>query len=350
MTERSGTQSAAPHNRLDEARLQSWLTRHVPGFEGPLSIRQFAGGQSNPTFLVEAAGERIVLRKKPAGALMPSAHAIDREFRVLRALENTSVAVPRARIYCSDDTVIGAPFYIMDFVEGRIFTDPLLPECSKAERAELYDAMNDALARLHLVDWRAAGLQDFGKPHGYFARQIARWGKQYEITRTGAPTPEMDALLAWLSAHAPDDEAAAIVHGDFRIGNLVFHSTEPRVTAVLDWELATIGHPIADLAYNCMTYHLHHDDPVARGFVGIDLADAGLPSEADYIGAYARRTGRDASAIWRFAMAFSLFRTAAIQQGVYARALQGNANASDAICFGESARRVASAGWRVANG
>jgi aminoglycoside phosphotransferase (APT) family kinase protein len=350
MSTSGGTCAAAPQHRFDEARLLAWLSSNLAGFAGPLSVRQFEGGQSNPTFLLQSPTGRCVLRKKPPGPLAPSAHAIDREYRVLSALADTDAPAPRPLVYCEDDAVIGTPFYVMEYVQGRIFTDPLLPGLSKAERAAIYDAMNDTLARLHLVDWRAAGLADFGKPDSYFARQLARWKKQYELTRTGAPVEDMDGLLEWLLANIPDDEAAAVAHGDFRIGNLVFHATEPRVAAVLDWELATIGHPVADLAYNCMTYHLPKDDPVAHGFVGVDLEELGIPSETDYMTAYGRRTGRDAAPLWRFAMAFSLFRTAAIQQGVFARSLQGNASSSDAFRFGESFRRVASAGWRVARG
>jgi aminoglycoside phosphotransferase (APT) family kinase protein len=350
MSTHSGTRAVAPQHSFDEARLLAWLSSNLPGFAGPLSVRQFEGGQSNPTFLLLSPGGLCVLRKKPPGALAPSAHAIDREYRVLTALANTDVPAPRPLAYCEDDAIIGTPFYVMEYVQGRIFTDPSLPGLSRAERAAIYDAMNYTLARLHVVDWRAAGLEDFGRPDSYFARQVARWGKQYELTRTGAPVEDMDALLEWLLRNIPDDEAAAVAHGDFRIGNLVFHGTEPRVAAVLDWELATIGHPVADLAYNCMTYHLPKDDPVASGFVGVDLEALGIPSEADYMAAYGRRTGRDPAPLWRFAMAFSLFRTAAIQQGVFARSLQGNASSSLASHFGDSFGRVANAGWRVAQG
>lgn len=343
MTNPPGAREVAPSHSFDEARLQAWLAENLPDFDGAVSVRQFEGGQSNPTFLLESASGRLVLRKKPPGKLAPSAHAIDREYRVLNALADSGVPAPRTRIYCSDETIVGTPFYLMEFVEGRIFTDPLLPQQTAPERTVLYDAMNDALARLHLFDWRGAGLDDFGKPDAFFERQIARWKKQYELTRTEA-IPEMDALLEWLPANVPDDNAAAIAHGDFRIGNLVFHKSEPRVVAILDWELSTVGHPIADLAFNCMGYHLAHDDPVARGFVGVDLAKLGIPEERDYVAAYGRRTGRDPAPLWRFAMAFSLFRTAAIQQGVYARALQGNAASSDAFQFRDTARRVAAAG------
>ncbi len=343
----AATGPVSPAHRFDEARLLDWLRLNATFMSGHMTVQQFEGGQSNPTFLLQGEHGSFVLRKKPPGKLMPSAHAIDREFRVLKALEHTSVPTPKPILYCDDDTVIGSAFYIMEFVEGRILTDPLLSASTPIERAALYDSMNQTLAELHMVDWRAAGLDDYGKAEGYFARQIARWQKQYEAARI-EPIPDLDALLAWLLLNIPADESAAIAHGDFRIGNLVFHPREPRVVAVLDWELSTIGHPFADLAYNCMTYHLLKDDPVAPGFIGANLSALGIPSESEYVSQYGRRTGRDPAPLWRFAMAFSLFRTAAIQQGVYVRSLQGNANSDMAARFGESCRRVAAAGWKVA--
>ena len=349
MTEYPGTKPVPPRHQFNEATLATWLARNLAGFEGSLSIRQFEGGQSNPTFLLQAPSGLWVLRKKPPGKLIASAHAIDREYRVLMALADSDVPTPRPRIYCEDETVIGTQFYLMDFVPGRIFTDPLLPGFASAERAAIYDAMNDTLARLHCIDWRAAGLGDYGRPENYFSRQIARWQKQYEQTRTEA-VPAMESLMAWLLSHVPDDQTAAIAHGDFRIGNLIFDSGAPRVIAVLDWELSTIGHPLGDLAYNCMTYHLPMEDEVSGGFVGADIKALGIPAEADYIAAYGRRTGFELAPLWRFGMAFSLFRTAAIQQGIYARSLQGNASSSTAHLFGASFKRVAEAGWLVASG
>ena len=340
MGDASTVSAGAPFN---EGALRDWLAENVPGFSGNLTVRQFQGGQSNPTFLLEHDNGPLVLRKRPHGTLAPSAHAIDREYRVLSALADSDVPAPRPRLYCSDASIVGTEFYLMEFVAGRVFADPLLPNMAPRERHALYDAMNDALARLHQFNWRAAGLDGFGKPDAFFERQIARWKKQYELTRTDR-IPEMDALLDWLPAHIPHDQTASIVHGDFRIGNLIFHETEPRVAAILDWELSTIGHPIADLAFNCMGYYLSQDDPIARGFVGIDTNALGIPGEQEYLAAYSARTGRDPNPLWRFAMAFSLFRTAAIQQGVYARALQGNATSSDAVQFEDCARRVARAG------
>jgi aminoglycoside phosphotransferase (APT) family kinase protein len=288
-----------------------------------------------------------VLRKRPPGTLLEKAHQIDREYRVLDALAASDVPVPRLRGFCDDTTVIGTSFFVMDFQPGRIFSDPLLPGVPADERAAIYDSMNEALARLHGVDWRALGLADFGRPEGYLARQVALWSRQYAATRT-EDTPALDALQDWLAAHTPPADEAAIAHGDFRIGNLIVHEHQPRVVAVLDWELATIGHPLADLAYNCMTYHLPAGHAVAAGFVGADLATLGIPAEDDYVSAYARRTGRTQMPDWQYFLAFSLFRVAAIQLGVYARALQGNAASRTARPFGDSYRMVAEAGLAVA--
>lgn len=341
--ERHGTGPVAERHRFDEAALATWLRGIDDAFEGALSVRQFAGGQSNPTFLLTAPSGEYVLRKQPPGKLLPSAHAVDREYRILRALAGSGVPVPRTRAFCTDANVIGTPFYLMDYQPGRIFADPLLPGVSASERHSMYDSMNEALARLHCVDWRALGLGDYGRPEQFVARQLARWTRQYDATRTD-DVPAMHELRSWLEAHLPSDDAAGIVHGDFRIGNLIFDERRPVVVAVLDWELSTIGHPYSDLAFNCMTYHLPAGHPVAAGFVGMDIAALGIPSEADYVAAYAARTGRDPSAHWRFFMAFSLYRTAAIQQGVYARSCQGNAASATARLFGASYRMVAEAG------
>ncbi len=334
------TRAVSPRHRIDEAALSRWLESHLRGFAGPLAVTQFTGGQSNPTFHLSTPGAAYVLRKKPPGELLPSAHAIDREYRVIGALAGGAVPVPRTRLYCEDASVIGTAFYVMDYVPGRIFTDPLLPGMASAERAAIYDAMNATLASLHAFDWRAAGLADFGKPERFVERQVARWSRQYAATKTG-DEPAMDEVMRWLDAHRPDEERAAIAHGDFRIGNLIFEPQEPKVAAVLDWELATIGHPFADLAYNCMSYHLPAGHPVSAAFAGADLAGLGIPGEAEYLEAYARRSGLDPRPNWRFYLVFSLFRVAAIQQGVYARALKGNASSDQAALFGQSYRMVA---------
>jgi aminoglycoside phosphotransferase (APT) family kinase protein len=336
-------------HRFDEARLTEYLAQSLPGFAGPTRLRQFQGGQSNPTFLVESQGRRWVLRKKPPGKLLPSAHMVEREYRVIRALADTDVPVAPAPLLCEDASIIGTPFYVMEFVDGRVFTDPGLVELSAPERSAIYDAMNDTLAKLHKVDWRGVGLGDFGRPENYVARQIARWSKQYEASKTG-DVPDMDRLIAWLPQHIPARDETTLAHGDFRLGNLIFHPREPRVVAVLDWELSTLGHPLSDLAYNCMLYHLPADLPTVRGFGDVDLAALGIPDERAYVAAYVKRTGRDPGADWPFFLAFSFFRYAAIVQGVYARALQGNASSATAEQLGRTAPRLAEIGWRLADG
>ncbi|HTP82778.1 MAG TPA: phosphotransferase [Alphaproteobacteria bacterium] len=334
-------------HRFDEGRLAAYLREHLPGCQGALTVRQFQGGQSNPTFLIESDGRRWVLRKKPPGKLLPSAHMVEREYRVIRALAGTGVPVPAARLLCEDAGIIGTPFYVMDHVEGRVFTDPTLPGLTPAARSGVYAAMAGTLARLHAVDWRAVGLADYGRPENYVARQIARWSKQYEASKTGE-IPAMDRLTEWLPRHIPAREETTLAHGDYRLGNLIFHASEPRVVAVLDWELSTLGHPLADLGYNCMLYHLPADLPTVRGFGDTDLAALGIPDERQYVATYARHTGRDPGADWPFFLAFSLFRYAAIVQGVYARALQGNASSASGEQLGRAAPILAEIGWRIA--
>jgi len=323
------TTEIRPAHRFDTVALQSYL-----GIAGPFEIRQFSGGQSNPTFLIETASARYVLRKKPPGELLPSAHAIEREHRVMSALhaEGFPVAIPR--LLCEDPSIIGTPFYVMDHVEGRIFRDLTLPDISPPERGALYAVMIETLARLHAIDWRAAGLQDYGKPGNYFARQIARWTSQYQASATGN-LAAMNNLIQWLPANIPAGDETTIVHGDFRLENLIFHPTEPRVLAVLDWELSTLGHPLADLAYNSMPYEL----PLGKysGMRELDFAAHGIPTLAGSIAAYCKHAGRDRIDNWEFYMAFSLFRMAAIAQGVYARGLQGNASSQTSGSFGEAA-------------
>jgi aminoglycoside phosphotransferase (APT) family kinase protein len=269
---------------------------------------------------------------------------IEREYRVTHALSTTSVPVVRQRLLCEDAGIIGTPFYVMDFVEGRVFRDPALPGMPSADRQAIYNAMGDAMARLHAVDYCAIGLETFGKPSGYLTRQIALWTKQYQATKTD-PIPVMDELMAWLPANQPNDDRTTIAHGDFRLENLMFHPTEPRVLGILDWELATLGHPLADLAYNCLTYHL---PPEALGRVeGGDNNQTGLPDEASYIAAYCRHTGRDSVPDWNFYLAFSMFRLASILQGVYARGLQGNAASSYALERGAAAKLIADRAWEI---
>ncbi len=336
-----------PAHRFDEAKLREYLRDQLEGVAQRFEVKQFQGGQSNPTFLLETGTRRYVLRKKPPGKLLPSAHQIEREYKVIRALGDTDVPVPTARLLCEDDSIIGTPFYVMDYVEGRILSHPALSEVPKEERAPIYEAVADTLARLHKVDWAAVGLADFGRPEGYVQRQIKRWSQQYEASKTG-DLPAMEKLMEWLPKHVPAGDETTIAHGDYRFGNVLLHPTEPKVLAVLDWELATLGHPLGDLAYCCLAYHLPANTPGLRGLIGIDLKAEGIPSEEWFLKAYAERTGRDGIPDWNFFVAFSLFRLAAILQGVYHRALQGNASNADALQVGERAGLLAQAGWEIA--
>ena len=336
-------------HRFDEPELLAWLEARLPDFRGPGEFLQFDAGQSNPTFLLRAASGQYVLRKQPPGKLVASAHSLDREYRVLSALAGSGVPIPTPLAFCAGPAPIGTQFYVMDYVPGTVFHDPLLPGISRAQRAAIYDSMNAALAALHSVDWRAAGLEGFGRPDHYVERQITRWGTQNDaLGRDDAGA--LPALRAWIEANVPDDQQASIAHGDYRIGNMICSLEPPQVVAVLDWELSTIGHPLADLAYNCMGYDLPAGHPVSKGVVGADLADLGIPSENDYVAAYARRSGRAEVPHWRFFKAFSLYRMASIQRGVYARALAGNASSTMAHLFGESWRMVAEAGHALIAG
>ncbi len=345
VTTTSQTTEVREAHRFDAAALQRYLERHIDGFRGPLEVRQFVGGQSNPTYHLAAGGRRFVLRRKPPGKLLPSAHAVDREYRVITALAATDVPVPRTYVLCEDESVIGTAFYVMDWVAGRVFADPMLPGVTPADRAALYDAMNDVLARLHRVDWKRVGLEDFGRPGNYFARQIHRWSSQYRASETERIEP-MERLIEWLPAHVPPSDETTLVHGDYRPGNMIVHPTEPRIVAVLDWELSTLGHPLADLAYNCVPYHTGPGDNLG-GVEGVDLAALGIPTEADYVAAYCRRTGRPPIEGWDFYVAFALFRLAAIAQGIMGRVLAGTANDPNARSRGERARPLAQAAWAV---
>jgi len=310
---------------LDVARLERWARAHIADFVGPIAARKFDTGQSNPTYLIDTPARRYVLRRKPPGKLLKSAHMVEREFRALRALGISGYPAPLALALCEDESVIGSVFYLMSHVEGRIFWDPGMEGSSREERAGVYDAMNDALARLHAIDVEAVGLADFGKPGMYFARQWRRWSEQYRASQTDA-IPAMDQLIEWLRAHTPDDDGrVALVHGDWRIDNMIFDATTPRLLAVLDWELSTLGHPFADLAYQCMQWRLPNAGDF-RGLAGLDRAALGIPTEADYVAAYCRRAGLAEIPNWTFLIAFSFFRIAAIAQGVYKRTLDGNAS------------------------
>ena len=332
---------------FDESRLATYLNANIDGFSGALNVGQFEYGQSNPTFLLSAGGKEYVLRKKPPGKLLPSAHAVDREYRIISALKNTDVPVPETLLFCEDDSVIGTPFYVMEWVEGRIFRDPAASGASDArERSAIFDDMNNTLARIHLLDWEALGLTDYGKPGNYMDRQVRRWARQYEASKTDDITA-MDHLIQWLKDNIPADDNTTIVHGDFRLENLIIHPSEPLVIAVLDWELSTLGHPLADLAYNCMSYHIPKLEGRLTGYKGLNLAELGIPEETAYFAAYCRRTGRDNILNYRFFMAFSMFRLAAIVQGVYKRGLDGIASSDHAKTYGEYVRFLTDSACRI---
>ncbi|HEY4943892.1 MAG TPA: phosphotransferase [Rhizomicrobium sp.] len=314
----------ASAQRFDEAKLKAHLETHIDGFGQGLVVQQIKGGASNPTFKLTTRGSdgplRYVLRKKPPGVLLASAHQVDREYRVMKALETTGVPVPRMRHLCTDDAVIGTAFYVMDFLDGRIFRDATLPGVSKADRAAIYDELNATLAKLHEVDYEAVGLSDFGRAGGYFERQVARWIKQYRGAES-EHIPAMEQLIEELPRLIPPDNSVSIAHGDYRLENTMFHPTEPRLIAVLDWELCTIGHPLADIAYNCFLWH--SEGQSWGSLLGVDFAASGIPSEAEYRDAYCRRTGRANIPNWNFYVAFGIFRLASISQGVYRRVLNG---------------------------
>lgn len=313
---------------IDQPALEAWLAAHVPGFAGPLTIAQFNGGQSNPTYRLSTPGARYVLRRKPPGPMVKGAHDVLREARVLAALGPTEVPVPAILGVCADEAVIGSAFYVMAMVEGRIFWDAAFEAVPMAERAAHFDAMNRTIAALHAVDPGAVGLGDYGRPGNYFARQIARWSAQYLADDLAGRDADMDALVEWLPGAIPAGDETSLVHGDFRCDNMIFHPTEPRVLAVLDWELSTLGHPLADFAYHAMMYRMPGD--IVAGIGGRDPVALGLPTEQDYIAAYSRRTGRDGIANWDFYLAFNFFRLAAILHGIKGRVLRGTANHAQA--------------------
>jgi aminoglycoside phosphotransferase (APT) family kinase protein len=342
-----GTTPVQDRQRFDVGALDAYLRERVAGFRGPLEVEQFKGGQSNPTFLLKTPGARYVMRAKPAPAakLLPSAHAVDREYRVITALGGAGVPVPRTFALCEDEGVIGRAFYLMDYVEGRVLWDQALPGMSRDARRAIYDEMNRVIAQLHGVDYKAIGLETFGKPGNYFARQLDRWTKQYRASET-EQIEAMDRLMAWLPGAIPPGDETTIVHGDYRLDNLVFHPTEPRILAILDWELSTLGHPLADFSYHCMSWHI----PPAqfRGIAGLDLPGLGIPTEEEYVATYCRRTGRDRIGNWDFYLAYNMFRLAAILQGIMKRALDGTAASQQALDAGRRARPLAEMGWQYA--
>lgn len=323
--------------------LANYLEANVADFRGPLTATKFKGGQSNPTYRIDAASGTYVLRRKPPGQLLPSAHAVDREFRVLQALHGTAVPVAQPLHLCSDASIIGSMFYLMSFVDGRIFWDPSLPDMAPAGRSDIYTGIIDAMAALHTIDPEAVGLDDYGKPGNYFERQIRRWTEQYRASET-RPLPAMDALIDALPARCPaDDGVVALAHGDFRIDNLMFHPQSPRVIAIVDWELSTLGHPLADLGYFCMALRLPRN-PALPGLAGLDRAALGIPDEAALLARYSLLTGRPIPADWPFVLAFSFFRLAAIAQGVAKRAEQGNASSEQAMQAGRMTGMLATLG------
>jgi aminoglycoside phosphotransferase (APT) family kinase protein len=341
-----GLRSPPAQHAFDQDRLAAWMQAHVAGIAGPIEVQQFAGGQSNPTFLVQSADHRYVLRRKPPGKLLPSAHAVDREYRVITALAGTEVPVAKAFALCEDATVIGTAFYVMDYVEGRLFWDAALPEVAAPQRRAIYEEMTRVIAALHSVDYRAVGLGDYGKPGRYIERQVARWTQQYRASQTES-IDAVERLIDWLPKHIPEDEQTSIVHGDYRLDNAIFHPHEPKILAVLDWELSTLGHPLVDLAYLCMRYHLSAAQ--FRGLGGVDFAALQIPSEAECVADYCRRRGRAPvpPRDWTYYLAFNMFRLTGILQGVLARAIQGNASSVSALEAGRRARPLAEQAWTL---
>ncbi len=344
----TGTKPVAPQHAFDVERLAAFMREKVEGFSGNLQVEQFKGGQSNPTFKLTAGGKSYVLRRKPPGVLLPSAHAVDREFRVISALAQTDVPVARTYALCADTEVIGTMFYVMDCVDGRVLWDPALPGLTRTERAAIYDELNRVIAALHRVDPAAVGLTGYGKPGNYIERQVSRWSTQYRAAET-QKIDAADRLMDWLPQRIPPGDETAIVHGDYRLDNVIFHPTEPRILAVLDWELSTLGHPLVDFAYHCMTWRMAGEG--SRGLGDVDLPSLGIPAEADYVRTYLQRTGRTASvsaADWDFYLVFNMFRLASILQGIAKRAEQGNASNAQALAAGARARPLAEQAWALA--
>ncbi|MBI5014958.1 MAG: phosphotransferase family protein [Deltaproteobacteria bacterium] len=332
---------------FDEGFLATYLERHVEGFKGPVRAEKFTGGQSNPTFLLRAASGNYVLRRKPPGQLLKSAHAVDREYRVMRALRDSEVPVPRVHHLCDDDEVVGSTFFLMDFVPGRVFWSAALPELEPAARGACYDEMSRVLAAIHSVDVSAVGLGDYGSTGNYYERQLKRWSQQYRASETET-VEAMEALMSWLPSHMPkDDGRVSLIHGDYRLDNFIFHPERSRIVAVVDWELSTLGHPLADLAYQCMQWRIPAEGPLP-GLGDMDRARLGLPTEEEYVAAYCRRMGLESVADWSFYLAFGFFRFAAILQGVLKRSLDGNASNDRALQMGALVRPLAVMGCGAA--
>lgn len=352
----TGTRPVAGQHMFDVAALERWLQDRLPGFAGPLSVEMFKGGQSNPTYKLITPQRAYVMRAKPGpvAKLLPSAHAIEREFRVMSALQGTGVPVAQMHVLCEDESVIGRAFYVMECVDGRVLWDQSLPGMSREERGAIYDEMNRVMAAMHTVKPLEIGLDGYGKPGNYFERQIGRWSKQYQASIT-QPIAEMDRLMEWLPNNIPtmarDESMLSVVHGDFRLDNLMFHPTEPRVLAVLDWELSTLGHPLADFSYHCVSWHI--PPGMFRGIGGLDLKALGIPTEDDYIALYCERTGiaqpAQLKADWNFYLAYNMFRLAAILQGIAKRVEAGTASSEQAVKSAAGARPMAEMAWRFAS-
>jgi aminoglycoside phosphotransferase (APT) family kinase protein len=345
----SGTKDAAPALRMDAARLERYLTAQVKGFAGPLTIKQFKGGQSNPTYLLQTPARAYVLRRKPPGKLLPSAHAVDREYRVIRALFAQGFPVAEPLCFCDDDSVAGTAFYVMDFVDGRVFWEPQMPASHPAERAAVYDVMNETIARLHSFEPARIGLGDFGKGENYVARQVERWSKQYRASETQT-IDEMERLIEWLPKHIPPAGPARLVHGDYRLDNLIVAREQPKILAVLDWELSTLGDPLADFSYHLMAWHMPHSESAAgtASLVGHDLGGLGIPSMEDYVDDYVARTGLDPRSALPTYLAYNFFRIAAILQGIIGRVRDGTATSEFAPAKAELIRPLAEKAWEFA--
>ena len=331
-------------HEFDQAALLKYMEDNIEGFQGPMEILQFDGGQSNPTFKLLAASGVYVLRKQPPGELQPSAHQVDREYRIMKALWDTPVPVPEMYALCEDPSVMGTKFYIMALVEGRIYSEILLPGCSPEDRREMYLDMMRVMAAMHAVNYLEIGLETYGRPGNYYERQISRWTKQYEITKI-KELSSMENLLKWVPEHLPESNEVSIAHGDFRLGNMVFHSTEPRIVAVLDWELSTIGHPLADLGYCCMEYNADFNGEVQLRLP--ERASLGIPSQEEMVAEYCKASGRDEIDKWKFYVIYNLFRSAAIVQGVYKRGLDGTATSENALDYGDECRNRADQAWKL---
>jgi aminoglycoside phosphotransferase (APT) family kinase protein len=343
----SGTREVAERLRFDAARLQSYLAAHLADFAGPMAVRQFKGGQSNPTYLIETPRQCYALRRKPPGKLLPSAHAVDREYRVISALQAQDFPVAKPLLYCADESVVGTAFFLMAFVEGRVFWEPHMPDSDPAERAQVYDSMNTTLARLHSFDPEAIGLGDYGRGESYVARQVARWSKQYRASETER-IEDMERLIEWLPAHVPPAQPTRVVHGDYRLDNMIVAAEAPTILAVLDWELSTLGDPLADFTYHLMQWHMPHSDSGTGSLLGFDLAALGIPSLETYIETYVTRTGLDPRPHLPTYFAYNFFRLAAIMQGIVGRVRDGTATSAYAAGKAELVRPLAATAFAFA--